>query len=319
MKILLILLCFVCCIEVDTCAQNLVFNPSFELHDSCPNIHSQVEFALGWTNPLHGPWNGLNPVVGDYYNVCGTLPFAPPMVISGYQMPRTGDAYVGMYSFSYNPNDSVYSREYIQTQLLDTLEAGNDYYVEFSVSRADLYNFGHSAFGILFTNDSLYFQGQREIIATPSVSNTPGNIISDSALWYTISGIYTAQGTERYLCLGNFLPDSIVDTVRLSNNIACICAYNFYDDVVVSKITGIEEEQGPIINIYPNPATENLTIEGINSYTNYRIVDMKGSILQKGSISKSPEVISLEGLNPGTYILVLKTGTNVSSIKFVKE
>ena len=319
MKYFILIIFFSCNFLGPSYSQNLVFNPSFELHDTCPTMQQQIEFALGWKNPLHGPWGGYDPLVGDYYNVCGAGIFSPPAVFVGYQMPKGGDAYVGMYSFGYASSDSLYSREYIQTQLLDTLEAGSSYYVEFSVSRAEYFQHTHSSFGILFTDDSLYFQGQREIIATPSISNLLGNTILDSALWYTVSGIYTAQGNEKYLCLGNFLPNSLVDTVSLSSTPPCICAYEFYDDVVVSKITGIEEEQGPAVHIYPNPATESLTIEGIMNYTNYRIVDAKGSILKKGSIASSTERIDLDGLAKGNYVLVLKSGNNVSSVKFVKQ
>jgi hypothetical protein len=68
--------------------QNLVPNPSFEIHDSCPNNISFIEGAIGWKQLIITP---------DFFHECATNSAASiPYNIAGYQQP-------------FNINDSAYA------------------------------------------------------------------------------------------------------------------------------------------------------------------------------------------------------------------
>ena len=52
--------------------------------------------------------------------------------------------------------------------------------------------------------------------------------------WTKISEIYTAQGGEKYIIIGNFKTDSLTDTMHVKNN-APTLSYYFIDDISVAK------------------------------------------------------------------------------------
>ncbi|MGQ0828228.1 MAG: hypothetical protein ACT4ON_07525 [Bacteroidota bacterium] len=89
--------------------QNLVPNPSFEIFSSCPSANF-INYANPWISPT-----AASP---DYYNVCGASGFGIPSNTLGYQYPKDGVAYAGLYTFgtvNYN------YREYIQVELIDSI------------------------------------------------------------------------------------------------------------------------------------------------------------------------------------------------------
>src|ERR1700757_5455749 len=89
---------------------NLVPNPSFEDTLHCPFNPAQVSFAPPWYDPTGSS--------SDYYNACNMGIVGVPNNISGYQMARIGNAYVGEETYVVGWSDH---REYIQTKLLSTL------------------------------------------------------------------------------------------------------------------------------------------------------------------------------------------------------
>jgi hypothetical protein len=66
-------------------------------------------------------------------------------------------------------------------------------------------------------------------------------------------------------------------------------------------------------SVFPNPATDLLTIRGLNSPVNYQIIDITGSVILKGYTEKD---IDIAILPKGMYIL--KTDGPLS-VKFVKQ
>jgi hypothetical protein len=88
-----ILLCFILLyFSMKTHAQNnMVFNPSFELMDSCPYTLDQTQFATGWSSFRQSP---------DYFNNCASNNLvSTPLNCVGYQQPRSGFGYIGMQTF----------------------------------------------------------------------------------------------------------------------------------------------------------------------------------------------------------------------------
>ena len=76
---------------------------------------------------------------------------------------------------------------------------------------------------------------------------------------------------------------------------------------------GLEEEFREVV-LYPNPAEDILTVEGLQGHTAYEILDMQGRMYLKGKIENEP-VIGIRDLADGSYLL--RIGNSV--IHFIKN
>lgn len=108
-------------------------------------------------------------------------------------------------------------------------------------------------------------------------------------------------------------------------NSATITVY--HDDVHPSKIilpgdnTFLDvpvTEPAATFELYPNPASESLTIQTSTQFTNYRITDLSGRIVLSGNLKQN--AISIAELESGMYLLSLvDIAGNVLEKKFVKQ
>ncbi|XOV67011.1 MAG: T9SS type A sorting domain-containing protein [Fluviicola sp.] len=69
--------------------------------------------------------------------------------------------------------------------------------------------------------------------------------------------------------------------------------------------------------VYPNPATNQLSVTSESSILNYSIFNTHGSLVQEGTLSGSS--IDISGLSKGHYILFGQADQGILSIPFVKE
>ena len=180
---------------------NLVPNPSFENQLYC----NPVDHLLG--NGVLIDWYNPNTSTPDYYNMCWLTP--PPQNFV-YQLVD-GDGFIGI--CTYNAN-FVNLHEYVACQLLDTLQTGKLYQVSFyarifySRSRFASNNLGiHFSDTALHANDPYTFNMNAPSMLEAQVKYFNNEIISDSAHWTLVSGLYEAQGGETWLTIGNFNTD----------------------------------------------------------------------------------------------------------------
>jgi len=71
--------------------------------------------------------------------------------------------------------------------------------------------------------------------------------------------------------------------------------------------TGTKETISPEINIFPNPADNILIVENLNHtlLKSIKLVDLKGNIIEE--FNTDHENLNLNGIKPGSYILLLET------------
>ena len=234
---ILIFCAFVFLCKKTNAQYNLVPNPSFEDYTACPSGGGQLPLAFPWTGPTIDD--------SDYLNSCATHPtFSVPTqsfnsIIYNYQVAKTGVGYIDMYV--YNWAGANY-REYAQIQLLDTLQIGQCYYVEFFVNRANSAYGGKYAtnnLGCLFNDTALTTTGNGDALDIPANILKFGNpIITDTLNWVEVSGIYTSNGNERFIVLGNFANDFNTDTLDMMDGTYPGAIY-FFDDVSVIPIDSI--------------------------------------------------------------------------------
>lgn len=202
MKTILFIL-FIGCLKMSYSQVNLVPNPSFENQLYCTNMI--------WSNLGDGvlvDWYNPNTCTPDYFNNCWMIP--PPK--NWHYQIADGDGFVGI--STYDPAGSNV-REYVACQLLDTLIAEGYYKVSFyarvliGFSRFASNNLGvHFSDTALHANDPYIFNINTPPLLEAQVKYFNNEVISDSAHWTLVSGLYQAHGGEKFLTLGNFNTDA---------------------------------------------------------------------------------------------------------------
>ena len=253
-KFLIIIICF---IALNSNAQNLVVNPSFENTIPCWIFINLGTWQMQCTN-----WYSASGGSPDYFSetydpLCYALPV--PQSTAGYQYARTGVAYVGLATIGSTLFPSHANiREYVGGILSDTLKQGHEYCVSFYVSVAEELKYVTDGIGLYLSVDSAVdYTINTNLSFIPQISNPAGNIIYDTLNWVQISGTYIAFGGEKYLTIGNFKDDA--NTMIDSTSATSLNAYLFIDDVSVIDCTvGLNEIESykNKISLMPNPAKD---------------------------------------------------------------
>jgi hypothetical protein len=296
-------------------AQNLVPNPSFEDTVHCPNNQGQLAYSQNWITPTQG--------TPDYDNVCSTgnggIAHVPNNGF-GTQNAHTGNAYAGFYTYSktYPNND----REYIQTNLTNPLTANHKYLVSLYVSLSEISQYAISSVGAYFSVSQITGTGFNILPNAPQIQNKASNSLADKTNWMIIEDTLTAQGGEQYITIGNFMKDSLSDTLYLGFSSSNNVAYYFIDDVSVIDVAniGIKQYAGGNmqVKVYPNPVNDILTIETSEEQGELKITDVLGSEIKNEKINKNLQ-IDVSGLSKGVYFITIVSGNKICTDKFVKE
>jgi hypothetical protein len=306
MKKFLTCLPFILCLTfLKSEGQNLVPNPSFEdtvFHNGL--CIGPMNWCINWFNPT-----ATSP---DFYtfNINGSCINSSLNNPSGYQLPRTGFSYVGIYTYA-GP-----TREYVAISLDSFLSAGCTYYVQFYISQANNFGLGTDRMGCTFVNDTTGFFSQTQYLnLTPAIENPSGFILNDTLNWTSINGFYTAQGTEKYLLIGNFYDDlnTLIDTSHVAS---FYNSYYYVDDVYVSSCitsaNSLNSSSFPII--YPNPSNGSIKIP--NSFkekiVSISVYNMMGIKLKEITVNSSHS-IELGLHTSGLYITLLNFISGESS------
>jgi len=233
-------LCYCFLLSIITNAQfspyNLVPNYSFEQYTNCPSSSSIQEVR----NSKPDYWYKPDKRAAIYYNSCAnvnsnlSVPYHITTGGADFQYPKTGVAYISM--FYYNGGDT---RNYFQVKLTDSLKQGKCYYAECFVSCFNSMQLACNNQAMLFTNNAIYadtFAGLQIIPANPQIQNT--HIITDTLNWVKVGGVFTAQGGEQYLTLGNFKNNAQTQTQQIQTTGYNGAAY-YLEDVTVIPLDSI--------------------------------------------------------------------------------
>ena len=224
---------------------NLVPNPSFESYTTCPTNVLGNNFTLNWKS-----LDSINSTdcSFEYYNVCaGNIPHNPSRY---YQNPRTGKGMVLLLMYL-NGSFTNY-RTPMRVKLKQTLTACSVYCAKMHVNLAEQCRFAIDGFGMYFDNgvlDTVQDCGRVVNFVTPQVSNPLTNIINDTLNWIPISGTFTANGSEIYLTISNFLSETQTSTVITNPSFPIDLSEYLIDDVSVIDFN-ISAYAGPDKNIF---------------------------------------------------------------------
>ena len=293
-------------------SQNLIHNGDFEIYDVCPNAISlptdlQIEHCLGWYSPTTG--------TSDYFNACDIDVVSVPNNSVGYQVPFSGNAYIGLIPIYNVANDFGFWSEYVQTKLVSPLVNNKTYEFSFYINVANYNNdYALNSFGAYFSKQAIAksdFKPFTNIL--PQVKYTENSFISDTINWINIKGEFKAEGGEEYLTIGFFGDTLNFDT--LCNYIDFPCDFSqFVTYYYVDNCQLVEKENQIIIpNIFtPNNDGENDIfyldfdfnyIEIYNRWGN-KIFE-NDNVLWQGTTNEGKKA------SDGTYFYIIRTDKNI--------
>ncbi len=214
-------------------AQGLIVNGNFEDFRSCPIDFNQ-------SNLLSIPnWMQVGISTPDYFNACSRQVGVPKNVF-GNEPAHSGVGYAGLILFSVK--DKEY-REYLYTKLTSKLKKGDIVCVEAFVSCAEHAQCIADQFGFHFSDQPFSNFDGAALDITPSI-NSPRLFFYDNPNgWLKVGNVYTAQGGEEYLTIGNFSSDKNTRVLRRTAQYVGFSewAYVYIDDVSARLVKRKEE------------------------------------------------------------------------------
>lgn len=220
--------------------ENLVPNGSFESKEKSPKRLGSIANAKGWSSPTG--------VRADYFTPSKVPDIGSPDNIYGSEDAKEGSNYIGLTTFSYG---NKMPRSYAMTKLEAPMKKGLKYCVKFNVSLAEASKYAANNIGARFTNKPYNTEAKVPMITKDTdelVMHFDNELSIQSARynWSEICGVYTAQGGEKYITLGNFLSDEDTKYERMKKDPSSkakiiVAAYYYIDDITV---TLIDEENG---------------------------------------------------------------------------
>jgi uncharacterized surface protein with fasciclin (FAS1) repeats len=196
----------------------------------------------------------------------------------------------------------------IEARLLPLL---TDPFSEFTVFAPTNTAFNNLATSLGLTlNDILALPNLADILAYHVVS---GTVLSTDL---TAGPVPTLSGDNVIVSLtgGVKINDANVTTADL---IADNGVVHVLDRVLLSTFLGIDEATSSIVNVYPNPFIESLSISGLEN-AEYTIVDNSGKIVLNGKLNQA-EVISTANLSAGVYMLSVSNNNTIEKRQIVKQ
>ena len=190
---------------------NYVLNPSFEQYSKCPYNSDQITFANYWS-PIdtigHPPLDsfGSPNCTPEYCNKCATnSSFGAPYGGAYFHYPRAGNGMAQVQMF-FDENFTIsYKRDYLQGRLSKPLITGKSYCVSFFVALEQASTYAVNHIGAYLDDgeiDTTQTCGLPQTTHIPQVQSL--NVINDTLNWTKIEGSFIANGTEKFITIGNF-------------------------------------------------------------------------------------------------------------------
>ncbi len=228
-----------------------------------------------------------------------------------------GKGFVGLVPYdSLSPNFS----EYLETELITPLDSSIKYCITVYIVSSSSTNFLVDNLHIGFRSDST-FQGGSSKLNVDSYYKLQSNIILDTLNWNEYSIEFTANGTEKYLTIGNF--DQVADLNVYSHNSQWIppylqrYAYYFFDLITLEECPPEPVEH---FSVYPNPSSGG-SVYLSNYADTVATVTLFNSLGQRVAERMLPAgvngLVAFEGLASGVYIAAYQTASGYREEKMV--
>ena len=210
-------------------AQNLVPNPSFEKAKLKPKLWMGTydgfnSASIDWTSPTQA-----SPDLFYVYHMAKYKLKRPHINLDEYK-PRTGDFMVGLKVFGC-ASRTLHCKEYIQVPLKEPLKAGEGYRYEYwlmPVKKSKKVN----SFAIAGSMEEIKQRMNSGILDLYPMAVEEEIIDWDENGWQRVAGQFTADNDYKYIIIGNFFNDDIVDF----KDDEMEYAYYFIDDIRIQSV-----------------------------------------------------------------------------------
>jgi hypothetical protein len=151
-----------------------------------------------------------------------------------------------------------------------------------------------------------------DILVYPGDENTMF-IASDGGVYYTVNG------GVNWMRLGNNMPYVAVLDIHFNYNSTKIIAGTFGRSIYSIDISTITGNDGdalvPQVRLFPNPASDIITISNAATNTVSRIYSLNGSLV----LTSNQNTIDISSLAAGTYVIEINLNGAISSQRFLKR
>ena len=120
-------------------------------------------------------------------------------------------------------------------------------------------------------------------------------------------------------------PKADVEVGDVFSGVAAIY-FDFNPPIITNTVTttiveplNVEEFNPESINLFPNPAKDNLEITSNQIITNLILIDINGRVLKSIAISNRDYNLDISSLSKGVYFLEVESGVSKSTKKFIKN
>jgi len=216
---------------------NFVQNPSFEELDTCSVGGFRIP-PVSWDTLRAGGGGGP-----QICSLCGPNFLTIPTTGAGsYQVAKSGHNYTYMQCWTSMTISANYHYErcYIQNRLVGTLQQGHSYCVTYYTSLMNESKYSITEIGAYLDDGSIATIPWGASTQSPQVKSPVGVLLTDTLGWMKVQGSFVANGTERYITLGNFKTTaattrSVMPTAPTFTYQRAIADY-YFDDISVIDI-----------------------------------------------------------------------------------
>ena len=143
----------------------------------------------------------------------------------------------------------------------------------------------------------------------------------------TISGVATEDYTYTVTRDGVEIANGLTETNYIDENVAsgthnyCVeVVYNTCTSVpACATVVGIENDSFSKIKVYPNPATDNITIECAENINKVEIFDVLGRMVMSNKNVLSKTNIDISSFVNGVYFLIVHTANEKGEYRVIKQ
>jgi hypothetical protein len=216
--------------------------------------------------------------------------------------------------------------------LTDFVSAGTDIYIAFRETVSDNFNDGSAiAIDNVYVGEGTYLA---EILNVPSINPAP---MKNSSIQRNLDYVHVpntrtvSQVLEGYNVYRNTVKINetlVTDTEYLDEDLSS-GTYTYYVTAVYDEgesgpsnevteiVTSINEPEIAAFNIYPNPASDAVTVSGQTELLQVRIMNYTGQVVYQHLVNGTEATISTRDLSSGVYILQVETSQGWSSQKLM--
>jgi len=93
----------------------------------------------------------------------------------------------------------------------------------------------------------------------------------------------------------------------------------YIDYVQVTQYTGVYDSHNVYTEIYPNPASDQLTIRSNEYIREVEVLNLTGQVISSKTVNNNETVINVSDLNRGLYFIKVRTERGESTTKITKN